>query len=375
MKIIIFKWFCGWCISLLAIWLITAIFTNPIGEGYWSKELQRYTYPEGTEVLWREEGWGSTKYGKLGINDNENILSSTNPKIVLWGDSHIQNRHVDDAEKAQTVFNSLSSAEKLEYRAINMGMFGQNIAHYCVQIPIYEKLVPNIRHHFIIVSGMKDLLPPKIYAHAQNEPVVVWRNNELSITSGIAGTRSAENLRMLISSYRLQILKHVKNVILGSEKLNTEPIWSRLNFSGKDTVDINDIKYDSEKMSLSEIKKISKGDYWDFLIKELKSTTQLPVTIIYSPTFPLFYKNRVVFNSNEEKDLAAFREKCEQLGVNCLDLNKECIDLYLEKKQFHRGFFNTVPSTGHVNANFNKILAQKILNYLPKKVFDGIPPN
>lgn len=373
MKIVILKWFIGWCVSFGIIWLITAFCTNPIGQGSWSRKYQRYTYPEGTDVFWAEEGWGHTRYGKYGINANEDSLTNINPKVILWGDSHIQNRHVDDSLKVQTVFNSISLSEKSEYRAVNMGMFGQNIAHYCVQIPIYEKLIPNIRHHFIIVSGMKDLLPSKLSNIAQKEPAIIWTDNKLSLVASNAENEKPGKIRIILSTYRLQILKHIKNIILGSEKLNTGPIWSRFNFLGKTPGSAEYFKDDSLNKKSST--KINKVNYWDFLLKELKSTSKLPITIIYSPTFSRFEKNRVVFTSSEEKDLEAFRKKCQQMGVSFLDLNKECIDLYLNNKQFHRGFFNTVPSTGHVNANFNIILARKLHNFLSVKDSNGLSPN
>ena len=161
-------WILGIFIAFAFAWVVGYCFVDHIMVYEWNPVLSIWTFKPGLTYRHRSEGWATAHIGKYGVIGIPDISAIRKPKVVIWGDSHVEGVQVDDLERMPQVLTRLLTAEGLDMMAFGVGRSGESVADYYFKIPKYEKLCPPIMAHFIILCDLADVLPDQLNAeHAR----------------------------------------------------------------------------------------------------------------------------------------------------------------------------------------------------------------
>ena len=99
----------------------------------------------------------------------------------------------------------------------------------------------------------------------------------------------------------------------------------------------------------------------DAALGVLRSEFPGSILILYHPAVEITGAGMALV---EEDTVAAFREACERVGIVFLDTSEAFLRAYEENYTVPCGFFNTVPGTGHLNAQGHRLCAEVLLDAL-----------
>lgn len=346
--------------SVFICYLICGFFRNPIGCRFWNQELQKYVYSEGCSVDWREEGWGKTTYGKHGVIGMQDVVMNPSKKLVFFGDSYLEALHVSDNKKMTSQLNKLMKDAGLESIAVNIGGAGQNLADYYFQIQAYEKIIPNIKEYFIVLGGIKDLLPvSKKDMTPEEKPQIVYTNEIFFIK----GNQSVElsykdRVKRVMSKMKLQVFKLLAIEFIGSKKARKVSLLEDLDFS----FSLRSSNVNQRIVADTNVKPEDFNRYVKKLIPVFKKCTTKPITFVYVPHVPKIYKGNI--NAIDEyTELALFFESiCSENDVGFINTYDSLMSQYEIAGKLMFGFSNSYPGQGHLNSFGHEAVARSVFN-------------
>ena len=109
-------------------------------------------------------------------------------------------------------------------------------------------------------------------------------------------------------------------------------------------------------------------DSWSFLLKKLRDQTGVPLIFVYCPAIPRIHDGKIIFKNNETNKINLFTNIAKKKNISVLNTTDEFISFYKKTGLFPRGFLNSKPSRGHFNKNGHKIVSEKIMNYINKRI-------
>lgn len=332
-------WGGGFCFAFFLAWGLSSIFLNSPHPMIYDDAAGFYVHAPGT-VQWRSEGWGETFYGKHGaLAYQVRALNLDSSKVVLWGDSFVEAAQVNDNQKISVVFNRLR--ERTDLEMISFGASGYTLENYLQAIPGYENEIPGISKHFIFLAGLSDVRPnnsgkrfASFFTGKANQVLQAQRPGTLSL-------RFSALVRDWGLNFLPQIFRSLKSFYGRFAK------WQLVS-----------------RVKGGEKKKESLASVWGDMFFLLKQATEHPVVFVYAPPIPFLKKGSVTFKNSEQRDVDLFQSMCLSNGVGFVDLTKPFGDFYLRTGRFPRGFFNSPPGQGHLNADGQRIVAQTLDAYL-----------
>jgi len=333
------SWCGGFCFALFWVWGLSAIFLNSPHPMVYDDEAGFYVHAPGA-IQHRSEGWGETVFGEHGsLACQAGVLNSDSPKVVLWGDSFVEAVQVDDDKKISVVFNRLKAT--VNPKMISFGASGFTMENYLQAIPGYEKEIPGISKHFVFLSGLGDVRPDSSGSRFAS----FFKGKESPVL--LAQRPGSMSLRFstFVRDWRLNFLPPVFRSL---RSFYGRPV-RRQNVSANR----NDKEREASLIAV-----------WTDMFLLLKQATGKEVVFVYAPPVPLFSKGAVDFENSEQEDVELFQSMCLGNGVGFVDLTKPFEDFYQTTGRFPRGFFNSPPGQGHLNADGQKIVAQVLDEYL-----------
>lgn len=360
---LVIKWLIGGLISFAAIWSITAVFTNNIWIEEWSPELRRNILVPGTVLREREEGWADSIVGRFGIiGSSEGEIDET-PKVAIWGDSFVEAVNVADSDKMQRQLTELLRKD-LGGVAVGIGERFASFADHRFRIPSYESALGGVRLHVLHLYSLEDTLPD-LYRGARislflSEPDLHLEKYDNEYQEGEAPIEPSR-LRTNLTKLHLQFFLYLRTRLVGIARLEglrfapgvhrqekpdgLHRAWNRL------------IEPEWTREEAPE-------DAWNFLLDEVRSSTQLPVLIVYSPATPAVERGRVILE-NAEKSLATrFGELCEEKQIGFVSLEESFLRFWHETGRFPKGFQNSRPWEGHFNEDGHRLVAEAIHSWI-----------
>jgi hypothetical protein len=287
-------------------------------------------------VRWRSEGWADTLYGKYGMAvPDDRILESAAEKYILWGDSHAEALPVGGAGRAAAVYRALAGGMP---SMVTYGKSGRNVADYYFLIPQYEKNFPGVVGHAILLSGLQDVLPDD---HAEGSRFVhsPWRLVKAEYRPSAAKLA----LGGLVRKWSLGPL--VKTVRRAAEV--------RLRFAP------GECAYAQARPSPAEPEEDMEAG-WRYLVGALRAQTDGELVFVYCPESPYLDGGEVVMRGREARLAELFGSVCRDMGVGFIDMTDRFNALYLASGAFPRGFLNSPPGTGHLNAVGQALVGQAL---------------
>ena len=294
----------------------------------------------GTMKRERKENWNTFYYGKLGLEASDAQRAITmSPKILLFGDSYVEANMIAPEDRIQAHLSAMGIP------CIGIGISGNRCVEYNHLMNIYNHIIANVHANILLIADISDILPPnKTTDFKSLHPIYPFCKIE-----GKLGVLSY-HLRMM--AFR-SILKKTK--ICFQDGLDfTGNHWRRKR---------------TYEPSTSSHKQYYEA-YWRDMLTTLKiSSNNKKLLIVYAPIVPRIQNNAIITEDKENEIFQHFDKVSHEFGLvgnGILNLDKRFCDFTQTTRRFPRGFFNTCPGEGHLNAEGHRIVAEAIQEELLK---------
>lgn len=363
---ILAKWLVGGVFSTMAIWGITAVFSDSIPLEEWSAPLGRNIFSPNSSYQERREGWATNHVGEYGLIGTRSEDLATSPKIVIWGDSFVEAANVADPEKMHRQLNNLLCEDpETPGTSVAVGERYWSLADYKFRIPDYEEVLKDVRLHVIHLYSLEDTFPDQ-YSGGRislflSQPTFHLEKYD---TEDHVLEEPKQQSEFANSLYRLHlhfflILRTNLIKIARFEDLRFTPGTARppapATPSHRAWNRFLDPEWGSAEPPL---------EAWRYLLREFDAATEVPILFVYAPPTPALESGRLV-TENPEKNLADhFSALCKEQGFGFTSL-EEPFNLFLEENgHFPKGFYNSRPWEGHYNADGHRLAAKAIHNWI-----------
>jgi len=162
---------------------------------------------------------------------------------------------VDDNEKLAQVATALADSDgSRKITFVGIGLSGDDTADYYFKIPKYEKIISSIVAHFILISDLKDTLPDMDLVRG------AFRSGPYRLVEN-KWQPKFQKFKKILDKYELSFLWMMIRSLSGLD----------LNFAPGT---VSTAVFSTEPDHVYE----HSNEAWSFLLKELKSQTDLPYT-------------------------------------------------------------------------------------------------
>ncbi|MDH4408521.1 MAG: hypothetical protein QE273_02765 [Verrucomicrobiales bacterium] len=363
---IVLKWLAGGFLSIGAIWMVTAVFSDSVPLEEWSGALGRNTLAPGTTYQERREGWATNHIGEHGLIASRPEDLAATEKIVIWGDSFVEAFHVEDSAKMHRRLTDLLRQEpRGKGAALAVGERFCSIADYRFRIPDYEAALKDVKLHVIHLYSLEDTFPDQypggrisLFLTEPNLHFEKYDNEFREIEAPVSPGRA----RVLIHQYHLQFFSRLRTSLTNIARL--DGLRFAPGTAQKSTADpaahrawnrFLDPAWGSAEPPL---------EAWRFLLRELDSTTEAPILFVYAPPTPALLSGDLILE-NPEKNLANhFSSLCKEQGIGFVSLEEPFLRFLEENGRFAKGFHNSRPWEGHYNADGHRLVAEAINSWI-----------
>ncbi len=312
-------------------------------------------------TIWGVEGFGTTHY----LSNGEIATPyQGGTSVVVLGDSFTAGWQVNDNEKYVSVAETILHARGVKANLHNLGAAGRNIADYVYAAPLVKKLYsPKIVVIQLTASDFGESFNPsgQNYFISDGSSLRLEHNDHyfkfnlgiqnLLRFSGI-GSLLVYKLTPLVKDWRLKLVTGVqemeKNLLFAKnnkELQNSQPA---------EVQDINSglsMKSDQQARDIEASLAILKDAYKD---------SQIVFLVIPSP--PQLQNGDVKWDSDVDNNIVADINNLPNSDV--IYPKNNFLSLYTLEHKFPRGFFNSLPNTGHLNTDGNFAVGVALADYL-----------
>ncbi len=329
-------WASGLLISLAVANLCALLFADSTEVSVWDSALERSVRRAGQRHHHRTEGWADTRIGRHGVNGIADIRELQGPKVIFWGDSHVEGFPLADEEKLAQQFNRLPQPAADRPTAFAVGFSGTTIATAFRLIPFYEKVAPPVRYHFIVITRLRYILP----GEESQDPFA------LRVSSKRPSPAQQDVIRLL-RTLRMPLPYLLYRQAVGLDLRFHPGMWS---------AEAGDAP-----------NRLSPPAAWPLLLERLAARTDVPVGFVYCPAIPYLDRGRPVFDDPHRRLIGEFAEACRRHRIPFLNLHQEFSRLYRASGRFPRGFANNNPYRGHLNPEGTRLVAEKVAAFLARR--------
>ncbi len=356
------QWIASFLLAGYAVFVLHDLLVNNLPPHAFDAELQRTVLAPGFEWRRESEGYGSTRVGKLGILGVPDAAGDPRPKVLIWGDSYVEGMEVSDEERVPQVTTRLWNRNRdRPILALGIGAAGWSLADHYFYLPRYHRVLPRHVLDVFVLSGLGDALP--------NNPVAT---RSRFVYRGEFELVADREVRVSAESTRRQALLHSSHLGYPAQLLRR--ILDGRAFEGLRFAP-GPVAPAPPEVSSSDDSPEFVREAFDWLLTRLAGRTTQPALVLLMPNdTPQIEDGRVVTTARREKHEEEFRKACRRAGLDFRSLRKPFNRAYLEEGVLPRGFANSLPGQGHLNAVGHRILAEAIVDYL-KEHEDAILQN
>ncbi len=341
----LWRWAVGLCAAVLIVSLFSRLVVNSVEPHEWDPDLEIGIRVPGTAHRHRTEGWGTSVAGQHGVFGVPDVSSLTGRKVVIWGDSYVEQLGVSDAQKVgPQLTRMLQAGGDGGVVAFGVGAGNATIARVTYLMPRYERLVESIEAHYIVLGrthfirsqdppvdehALSALPAPRLH-HAPRRPR----------RQGLAAKLRPLGLDFLLTVYG-RLPKSNLRFHLGKQELTRKPEPAA-----------------APRVTTAEVAA------WRYVLRTMRDRSGARIAFVYCPHVPRIGSGRIQREDPEEEVIGAFRSVCEEEGLAFIDLGARFRRYFDDSKRFPRGFPNGRPGQGHLNAGGIRILAEAIHAHL-----------
>ena len=336
------SWAGALLISLAAANLASYLFADSTEAFVWSPVLEHSFRQPGSVHRHRSEGWADTRIGRFGVNGIADITALSGPKILFWGDSHVEGFPLADDEKLAQQFNRLPGSEAVT--AIGVGFSGTTIATAYHLLPAFERLAAPVRAHFVVITRPDYILPDE----GAREPYVLRPGPPPRLEARRVAAPDPRRQALIDWSARAglplfyRLYRQARGLDLrfrpGTATAGAEPAEER----NPEAIDAA----------------------WSLLLTRLAERTSLPIVFVYCPRIPYLSSGRTVYEDPHRLLIGRFAERCREHRIPFIHLGDEFSRLHRTTGRFPRGFVNNNPYRGHLNRHGTRLVAERVAAFL-----------
>ncbi len=337
-------WGGGLLASVFVTNLICFLFTNSIEPAAWDEAVGLSVRIAGQAHRHRTEGWAETRIGRYGVHGVSDIRDLRGPKIIFWGDSHVEGFPLDDRDKIAQQFNRLTAGEAGRPTAFAVGVSGSTIGTTYRLIPRYEKLASPVSYHFILITRMQFILPDD----GTREPYALL--SQPSPRFNESPPRKPDPRKQALLR-ELRRFRFPLPYLLYRQVTRTEMRFHPGSISGRS----------APREPLDPPAPVAA---WGFLLERLLERTEVPIAFVYCPDTPYLDGGRVNHVDGQRRLIDEFAARCRQREIPFISLHGEFSRLYETSGRFPRGFANNNRHRGHLNPHGLRLVASKVAAFL-----------
>ncbi len=338
------RWGGGLLGSVFVVNFLCLLFTNSLEPTVWDEAAGRAVPVAGQIHRHRSEGWAETRIGKYGVHGIADIQELRGPKIIFWGDSHVEGLPLDDQDKIAQQFNRLAATKTEFPTAFAVGVGGSTVGTTYRLIPHYERLAPPVVYHFILITRLHFIMPDDDL----REPYALRSQPSPGFHQSTPQEPNARN-QALLGWLRHHRLPLAYRLYWQTTRLKTRfhlGTVNRASGPGKPP----------DPPSLAAV--------WAFLLDRFLERTEVPIAFIYCPSVPRLDRGRVSHLDGNLPLVEEFAAGCRRRGVPFISLHQDFSRLYETSGRFPRGFSNSNPHWGHLNPQGTRLVATKVAAFL-----------
>jgi hypothetical protein len=309
----------------------------------------KYENENGIEIRDFKEGLAKSHFSVDGLRGPVDRRPSGAPVILIMGDSHVEALQVEDADTMGERLYGRLQRKGIRANVLQYGWADAGGPDFVWMAPfLFRQFGP--QHIFVVVNysdldnnGRDARLRDRggaVVAEALNPNAVPGRPTthldsilgRKAKESGLiyaAGRRAGTLIRPLLSGNR--IIPSLMNLFLHGQPIRGIPVGvTSADFTGE----------------------------VDLVVSGLKSVYGRMLHILYVPNQP--------FSAEETPEAreAALLRTCESASIPCRSLRKKMVELLVSSHKLARGFSNTAPGSGHLNAEGHDLVAREICDWV-----------
>ena len=312
-----------------------------------------WVLPPNAHYRWRSEGYAETQIGPLGmpgrtqslqINANPTPSSSSKPlriapqplRIALWGDSQVEGVCVADADKLFATMERLSEGRA---KVFPLARSGEDAADWLSQIPHVEDYL-GIELHLFLIADLEDLLS------APNAPLASPDETDVKAANSAIASR-----------YPAFLIQAARNLLMENGGSNRRSL--RFGLGPVDSASPAS-KHSPEAEATLGSERLAR---WNDSISSIRQSTGKPIWIFNAPVAPQIIDGRIVQTTQSHLDLDAMQNAASTHQIFYLSARADFAHAVGEGCWPH-GFHNGRIGSGHLNAEGNRILAERLIREL-----------
>lgn len=357
-------------------YVIDAIFTpENFHAFYYDPAVRRNVPVPGSMATCGQEGYGVTRYGAHGIGQIPDIATVSQPVAFVWGDSFIEGRDLLEKDKICQQADNFLGQNHSGILTASVARHYWSMADYCFLIPRYEPLArkpfAHVIHLFTLVDSFPDTQETGRVSQftARDGFKLTYYDQEGCV---IQDPLSSGTLTQLGQRYQATLFFHLikkwKSTLISVRQSVQTPsqFLQRPQTSGNANL-MSRLAPGSGNNGDDELicaDMPPPREAWDYLLSVLRSTTHLPILIVYSPVIPRVINNSIELKNPEATQVAAFAEACHRNGIDFVSMEGAFLEQYHASGEFPRGHPTGRLTTGHYNSKGAALVGSTIATWL-----------
>lgn len=334
---LILKWGIAFLISLLTTWGIASLLVDQPLVYVWDEEVERIVVEPG-QYLSANEGYSVTEFGRFGLSgipDAEKVVQRAEGNwIAVWGDSYVEAKSVDDAEKMTNVAQTLWDATEAKPLAfIGIGMGGWTLADIYFHLPKYEELLGPPKLHVIVISESAEFTPDRF----EREAMFVSKPEFGFVPSKWKPKHT--NIKRTLSSMRMGF----------AWELMRESSDLKLRF-----------KPGPIPKAPPKVRKPPDRDAVEFLVTSFQKESQQPISFLMLSRVPTLRQRELQITDPLGPCTTVLQEVAQRHGVVVETMYDAFIEFAKQEKAFPRTFWSRYRG-GHLNQDGHRLVAERLL--------------
>ncbi len=322
-----------------------------------------------TFILWGKEGYGLTRYDRWGAIQTPYHDNKKDNNIIVLGDSQTECLQVSDALKFVSVAETLLRRDGYDADLHNLGRSGLAMADYVSWIPPFRSI---FRPKAIVVQlTYNDFL--ESLEEGQFNRFVIKEDNSLDLvhvydlSEGLV-QKARKKYRL---SYQIEELGRQRWLLTqasfaesGGKTAIDNPFNGEAKRSNHEPAD-NRPSHQTMNLQVSPVEipadQIVDASIFDPPLADLQMKSLLeasegvPLVVVLLPYAPYISGDGIEMNDPAHERLLEFMQRYPEVTVvDPLPAFQELVS----NGRLPRGFFNSLPGTGHLNRDGNQIVGQ-----------------
>ncbi len=299
------------------------------------------SFEENRILVQTTEGATQFKTDRNGFNNDEELYKTKKEAktIIILGDSYTEALQVKREKNFSHQTMKYLEEQNDPSKIFNLGLSGLSMADYILFCENYKKkynpdiLIIQVTESDFFLDAISKSKIVYIEESKQEYSINLNQNYESRLqqvlTKIYEPLNDTQRIAMLLPF--LQYMKQKAEQLYQKQTTKVNPINEQK-------------QYDRKLLE------------WE--LKTLKEKYNIPIVLVYIPTTPIIENGKAITRDDEFSPI--LKSYAKKYDIEVIDMKEPFEQTYQQTKQMPRGFDNTSPGNGHLNALGHKLVAQEL---------------